>query len=462
FNALALDEIVTSRLRVSMLNTSESTGILEWRVYGTLADDDSDPTPEPEPDPSDLTYTVTAVHDDLDNKDLYDMANELGALGYSENVADTDVTTGELAGYLQQPTTTLYHTGHGSEGFVATADGALSTQDLIPNKINVQNTIFATCLTVEDRTWRDTLGASAETLAGYTDVSYDITDEVVVSDFGDYLRNGRSYPEAWYLSNNNIGALADRWLVYFRSGDEIVEYSASSGNIPKSSVSALQTADKAGKLKVAEHLLNDHTDYSHAFGRVRMFPAAKTGSLEPAIFRKLNRTVMSRGDAVNRCKSHLSTLGELTTDMFLSKSYPIRSRRMDNAPWNDVGWVIRHTMTADDGLQIRGNSSEPNKSTVVTGSDTVVAMTKFWPRIVVEKAVVTHEGLLTPSQALREAKEAISRRIKKGPLVIIDVEPLYGISKPAFEAQVLVPSYGFATTDNFVVVVSAVTGELLP
>ncbi|MGD9224558.1 MAG: family 43 glycosylhydrolase, partial [Desulfobacteraceae bacterium] len=41
------------RLRVSMLNTSESTGILEWRVYGTLAEDDSDPTPEPTPDPPD-------------------------------------------------------------------------------------------------------------------------------------------------------------------------------------------------------------------------------------------------------------------------------------------------------------------------------------------------------------------------------------------------------------------------
>ncbi|ACE82894.1 cellulose binding domain-containing protein [Cellvibrio japonicus] len=35
FNTLALNNIVTNRLRVSMLNTQQSTGILEWRVSGT-------------------------------------------------------------------------------------------------------------------------------------------------------------------------------------------------------------------------------------------------------------------------------------------------------------------------------------------------------------------------------------------------------------------------------------------
>ncbi len=37
FNNLALNGIVTSRLRVSMLNATQSTGILEWRVAGTAA-----------------------------------------------------------------------------------------------------------------------------------------------------------------------------------------------------------------------------------------------------------------------------------------------------------------------------------------------------------------------------------------------------------------------------------------
>ncbi len=37
FNSLGLNGVVTSRLRVSMLNTTQSTGILEWRVAGTAA-----------------------------------------------------------------------------------------------------------------------------------------------------------------------------------------------------------------------------------------------------------------------------------------------------------------------------------------------------------------------------------------------------------------------------------------
>jgi len=36
FNTLALNGIVTNRLRVSMLNATQSTGILEWRVAGTV------------------------------------------------------------------------------------------------------------------------------------------------------------------------------------------------------------------------------------------------------------------------------------------------------------------------------------------------------------------------------------------------------------------------------------------
>lgn len=37
FNSLALNGVVTNRLRVSMLNTQQSTGILEWRVTGTVS-----------------------------------------------------------------------------------------------------------------------------------------------------------------------------------------------------------------------------------------------------------------------------------------------------------------------------------------------------------------------------------------------------------------------------------------
>jgi hypothetical protein len=44
FNTLALDNIETRHLRVSMRHASQSTGILEWRVYGTPVDDKPEPT----------------------------------------------------------------------------------------------------------------------------------------------------------------------------------------------------------------------------------------------------------------------------------------------------------------------------------------------------------------------------------------------------------------------------------
>jgi hypothetical protein len=440
-------------------------GLHAYRAYSgaSLSVEFDESSPAPDPDPGDLTYTVTAVDDNLDNTDMYDMVDELEALGYSENIIDTNVTTSELSNYLQQATTTLYHTGHGDEGYVATAySGGLDTQDMIPNKIKVQNTIFATCLTVKDRSWRYAFGASAKTLAGYTKVSYDITDEAVVKDFGDYLADGRSYQMAWYLANNNQSNLADRWLIFVREGSAIVEYSASSGNTPNSISKVLTTVDQAGKVEVAEHLLYNHRDYRHAFGRLRLLPAAKTSSVKSMVFQKLVLTEMSRNDAIEKCRDHLRTVGELADNLHLNRSYSIRSRKHDNASWDNVGWATRYTMTAKDGLQIRGNGCEPNKSLIVTGTGAVVAMSKYWPQIVVEQATVTHLGLLTPSQALDRAKEEISRRVKKGSLAIIDVEPVYGVGKPGDEEQLLIPSYGFSTTDNFIIVVNAMTGKLLP
>lgn len=54
FNKLALGDIVTNRVRVSMLNPGESTGILEWRVFGTEA---GEVTPPDTPGPSEPPVT---------------------------------------------------------------------------------------------------------------------------------------------------------------------------------------------------------------------------------------------------------------------------------------------------------------------------------------------------------------------------------------------------------------------
>jgi hypothetical protein len=63
FNTLSLGDIVTNRVRVSMRNTSQSTGILEWRVFGTVSDTPVPaPEPQPTPDPGNCTGPVANSH----------------------------------------------------------------------------------------------------------------------------------------------------------------------------------------------------------------------------------------------------------------------------------------------------------------------------------------------------------------------------------------------------------------
>ncbi|MCP4745047.1 MAG: hypothetical protein GY874_02745 [Desulfobacteraceae bacterium] len=415
------------------------------------------------PPPGDLSYTVTAVKDNLDNTDLYDMADELESLGYSLDILDIDVSTSDLTNYLQRSTTTVYHTGHGNVGYVATSSGGLETSDMAPGKVNVVNTIWATCLTMDDRSWRKAFSDSAETMSGYTNYSWDILDEDVVKNFGDELADGKSYPMAWYLANLPYNNLNDRWFVFARQGNDIVEYSAESGNTPASARAGVDliAVDRAGKLKVAKEIFAHRRDYNNSFGRVRMLPAKKTRKLARAGLTMLKRTGMTRSDAVARGKLHFSGSNEHTSAMMLSKSFPIKSRKNDNASYETVGWVVRHTMLAPDGLKITGNRVEPHRTLTLTENGEVMASLTYWPRIIMEKEAESCQQLLTPAAAIQIAAEAISMQIKCGSVDIVAVEPVYGISAPASKEQLLVASYAFVGNENFSIVVNAKTGELL-
>ncbi|AJQ92948.1 DUF6055 domain-containing protein [Gynuella sunshinyii] len=82
FNTLSLDGIVTNRVRVSMLNTYESTGMLEWRVYGTTdGDGDSSESVSFPPVTSEYEYeginTGNALYFDSDHFRIYYGGNGL-------------------------------------------------------------------------------------------------------------------------------------------------------------------------------------------------------------------------------------------------------------------------------------------------------------------------------------------------------------------------------------------------
>ncbi|MCP4123248.1 MAG: hypothetical protein GY751_15955, partial [Bacteroidetes bacterium] len=167
----------------------------------------------------DKTFIITAVNDNLDNQDMYDIADGLVGLGYTKSVEDTNVSSSELIDYLGRSITTLYHTGHGNDGVVVTSNGSISASD---TTLRAENTFFATCLTLTDTSWKDSFSSSANTLMGYTKVSYDITDETVAENVIDELASGKSYQLAWYLSNVGISSLNDRWAEYVRVGSSIV------------------------------------------------------------------------------------------------------------------------------------------------------------------------------------------------------------------------------------------------
>jgi hypothetical protein len=81
FNTLSLGDIVTNRVRISMRNTSQSTGMLEWRVFGAASDTPPpapEPTPTPTPDPVAQCepYTWPDYNPDL-NYDFRDQFNNI-------------------------------------------------------------------------------------------------------------------------------------------------------------------------------------------------------------------------------------------------------------------------------------------------------------------------------------------------------------------------------------------------
>ncbi|MCP4745046.1 MAG: hypothetical protein GY874_02740, partial [Desulfobacteraceae bacterium] len=422
-------------------------------------DCDSDPTPTP----GDLSYILTAVQDGLNIDDYTMMDDGLKELKYSEVTADRDVSKDSLINYLTQDITMLYHTGHGGPGFVATSgSGGLKTGDLTPGKVIAENVIWATCSTNNDDSWKDAFSDNANTIAGYTKSSFDGTDETVVKNYIKYLSEDYDFATAWYMSNDSINSLSDRWSVFAREGENVVEYSAESNNTPREIKSELVPVDEDGKLEIAEDVLNNGSDYSNAYGRVYMYAGAQSSLGNKKGIRRLKRTSLDRKNAIVKGKAYLKDIGEMRSSMVLDKTYPIKSRKDDDAQLKTVGWVTRYSMITPNGLAVRSNSAEPHKTITLTGDSEVVTASIFWPEIKIEKDSETYD-VLTPGQAIEIAKEKILSRIKQGPVRIASVEPVYGIGeKGARKAHNLVPCYGYYTSDGLCFVVNAVTGEFMP
>jgi hypothetical protein len=407
--------------------------------------------------PGPLTFGITSVINELDPNDMFVLADGLVGLGYDGVVRDGDVTTAELTSYLATELTTLYHTGHGSDGIVRTVDGTLGHTG---TTIAVHNTIWATCLTLTE-SWADAFGPTAETVLGYTQVSYDIIDDDVARAFVAELGGGASYPAAWYLANAGIHSLANRWAAYVREGATIVEYSARShvypAGAPASPLHAVPLGAD-GRLTATTELLRDRSGFDLA---LPAFVVASGEEPERGVtaagWTALGPTRMPRGDAQERVEAFLrDELGGLPEGAVLDVLAEVVVRRGDSAAAT-AGYVVRWSR-ALAGAPVRGNRVADHVA-VLVGPGGVVAWSRWWPAIGRAPASLSSEETwLAAGEALRRAAGEVAASLK-GELRLEAVRAVYGTVGPA--GGLLVPAWEFTDADGAAVVVDVRTGRLV-
>ncbi|MBN1945972.1 MAG: hypothetical protein JW797_09870 [Bradymonadales bacterium] len=410
----------------------------------------------------DLTFGVTAVRDDLDNGDLTIMANGLTNLGYASLVRDTNVTTSALTRYLGQNLTLLYHTGHGYDGQVQTADGSISVGSAT---LNVRHTIFATCLTLV-QSWASAFGSSAETVLGYTKVSYDIIDDDVANRFLTALGQGQSPMVAWYLANSPISEVSDRWAGYVNEAGRIVEYSARSGRTPSAPAgfddlsAVLVPLGRAGNLWVQADLLADSSLFEPSAPEIEMATDDDhRWSFNPGGWDLLGPMRTTRNEAVETARYFVERrLGGMPPDAILETVDEVMAQVEGEAPVI-VGYTVSWSRQLN-GLPVRGNRVADHVRLLV-GPAGVAAWSVYWPELAsVPSSVDWEQRLLPVGRAVELAADAISQACK-GEVRLIGARPVYGTLGPGSRQSTLVPAYALETSDGAWLVVDALSGRLL-
>lgn len=406
------------------------------------------------------TFYVTSMdvyESQLDNGDLDIFVSSMPGLGFSNQGQNLSVSESSLSNALAQNYTMLYHTGHGDSGMVM-IDSYGNALTPSSGQINVQHTIFATCLTLAN-SWASAFGSGAQTIFGYTLESIDApVDDNVVRDFASYLRNGQDYVQAWYSSNISEQYLYDRWAANVREGGSIVEYSARSGKNP-SRVSASTAAQPrtrfAGheKLSVTTSVLEDHSQFSlHPEQRIDLPAQAQSAQFADQGWAKLG--VMLPDNAASE-KQALTFINEAMdgqpADLGEFEMLDLAAGE-DGQSAQAVGRIVRFGRSVL-GLPLRSNLNA-DQITVLLGQDGVVSWSRSWPQRVVKP--FTGQSLEV-QQALNRAADGIAKRLKTAD-TIISVNRVWGIRTGQRELR---PAFEFIAESGLGFVVDAMTGELL-
>jgi hypothetical protein len=405
------------------------------------------------------------VQDDLDQQDLQLVDAGLSERGYFCEARDTNVSRHALIQYLETPVTFLYHTGHGTEGVVATSGGFVSTSSA---QIQVANTVFATCLALADENWKSAFGASAERILGYTKLSYDFIDDEVVNSMLGELDKGRDYLQAWYLANVKIRALSDRWAAYVREGEGITEYSARSKNIPRTPRSNnLVFVHNTAKVRATPELLSTQTrfelltDLLPLVGDDSGTTELTAGFGSAATWRQHTSSSLSESEAITAAIEWLESADEgLPIDAELDSVVAVDARGEDGSV-DQVGIIVGFARMWE-GHPIRSNG-RAHRLTVFVDREGVSASTRYWPVLDASEGVAAPELLLNVSQAVRMAAAQIGQALKASDATVdlVEAEPAFGAPSRRGGTVGLRPAYDMTSADGYHFIVDAATGELI-
>lgn len=402
-------------------------------------------------------FVVTRVNDGLDWNDMTIMENGLKSMGYTLSKKNNNVSKSSLKTYLGTNYTTIYHTGHGNSGSIACSNGTLSYTSIT---LKCQNTFFATCLTLVPTGWKSRFGTTANCVMGYTNYSYDYTDDTIANTVITQLKGGKSYPVAWYYANNNISSVRDRWCIYARSGSSIVEYSARTGSHPRTPMPTdMVPMDTHQTVWVSEKLMDPTTRRIAAFneGFIAQNASHKTVSSVKDFNAIQDETPLTPAQAIAVVQRKV----KLPKDAVLDGVLNLQARDENDEKGFTIGHIVSYRREIA-GVPVRSNSFEDHMVFVVDANEQIVMKSIYWPNVKKVKRS-SSEKIMSVAEAINIAAPEIANRTKhaSGKIYFTNVMPVYGTEGVYSKSRSLVPSYALISTQGDVVVINALTGKIL-
>jgi hypothetical protein len=418
------------------------------------------PTPTASTSTTAKTFYTSAVNDGLDANDRVLFETYFKNMGYTLSGHNTNINSAQLDSLLGRPDISLlYHTGHGIDGGIATSDNLLYVSNV--SRVNIPTAIFATCLTLTSSDWKNKMSASCHNILGYTKESFDYIDDTVVETFASQIKSGSSIIQAWYNANIPVNYVSDRWCGYVRENNGIVEYSARTGNTPKTVATDTRAMNAQGTLRVAVNLLADYSTYDSYFWKIRNSEIkVKDGKTQNTKFYRkapafLAKNTMNRDQAVIIAQNWV--LGSLPVD---ARQDSVTQIVVTDASGSSkvVGQVVRYARYLD-GLALRTNGAEDHLA-VLVNDDEVAASSKLWPTLETKSkpGAIPYNQMLSLSAAIQKASPKITQIIKANQSVVITAaNPCYGRTKQG----TVIPAYELIDTEGDRIIINAMTADLV-